>query len=581
MASLHQWKKYKVAYNWVWDAEYNEYTNKYKDFIFSTDHCESYSDCKIYQGYIIKNGEFVLTNPKNAEDAVKGDVLYGYFHTTSGGDQYGYDKTYHYNVGIYYTEDRKTLYKFILNNRMRSYSNESYNGDYTHYYLTSDSDASLEGYYNPYKKQTTPKQGSYVGLVQGQEGTYPKNGQKGDFWYVYDKALNASPAISGSDLDLGSKTEDFYIDYVVSDSDGDVVTVDILVDDVVKVEGKSVPLGVNQKYLVSLDDFSLGDHKIEIRARDSKGAEAPSRTYYFSKANTAPRISGSDIDLGNKSTGFTISYRVDDKDADSVNVRISLDDKEMSSISDAQGKDLRFTLDDSKVRELEIGKTYTITIKADDGKGGVAYRRYSFTKVNTPPIISGVDKDLGKVKVPQTIKFSVSDVEKDKIYFSLLLDGKEVMSQEGAVDGKEYSYKIDHDTFIRLTYGKHELKLLAWDDENIDKKAVRKFSFERISGGLDVEIKLAEYDTQPKKIVAVPHGEFIDTKIFQVLACNNYLDAKPTWEDITNMSKIARAFSFTNTTKTAGKWALGVRVIIENGQADISSVLRGIKGGIE
>ena len=96
-----------------------------------------------------------------------------------------------------------------------------------------------------------------------------------------------------------------------------------------------------------------------------------------------------------------------------------------------------------------------------------------------------------------------------------------------------------------------------------------------------MEVKLAEYDTQPKKIVAVPHGDFIDAKTFQVLACNNYLDAKPTWEDITNMSKIARAFSFTNTTKTAGKWALGVRVIIENGPADVSSVLRGIKGGIE
>ena len=569
MAGLHQWKQYKVAYNWVWDVEFTKNSQKYEDFLLVANSAEYSSDCEVYQGYKINgNGTFELTNPKKAINVVAGDVVYAFLDSRT---------TDYYQSYWDYNQNRKIVYKFVI--KKKESSKFGYNSNM--YYSWNEDSSYREGYLQPNKKQTTPKQGSYVGLVQGQEGEFPQNGQKDGFWYVYDKALNASPEISGSDLDLGSKDSDFTIDYVISDSDGDVVTVDILVDDVVKVEGKSVPLGVNQKYLVSLEEFSLGDHKVEIRARDSKGAEAPSRTYYFSKANIAPKISGTDSDLGSKSTGFTISYRVEDKDKDTVSVRISLDDKEMSSISDAQGKDLRFTLDDSKVRELEIGKTYTITIKADDGKGGVAYRRYSFTKVNTPPIISGVDKDLGKVKVPQTIKFSVSDVEKDKIYFSLLLDGREVMSQEGAEDSKEYSYKIDHDTFIRLAYGKHELKLLAWDDENIDKKAIRKFSFERISGGLDVEFKLAEYDTQPKKIVAVPHGDFIDTKTFQVLACNNYLDAKPTWEDITNMSKIARAFSFTNTTKTAGKWALGVRVIIENGQADISSVLRGIKGGIE
>lgn len=532
MGSLHQWKKYRVDikdayYKLVKEITQNSFNkdtpiwDAYKNYIFDE-----------------KTGEITF---------IGGKVVDGYGYLKIGSRLFYIKLTGKTVNGLYYPLIEEVIYYYQL----RHISEKRSKGEFLENITNNSKDA------------------------------FPSNGEKDGYWYVYDKELNSNPTISGSDLDLGSKDSDFTIDYVVSDSDGDVVNVDILVDDVVKVEGKSVPLGVNQKYLVNLDDFSLGDHKIVIRARDSKGAEAPPRTYYFSKANTAPKISGTDTDLGPKSTGFTVSYRVDDKDADSVSVRISLDSKEMASISDAQGKDLRFTLDEAKVRELEIDRTYTITIKADDGKGGVAYRRYSFTKVNTPPIISGVDSDLGKVKDPVTIKFSVSDVEKDKIYFSLLLDGKEVMSQEGAEDGKEYSYKIDHETFIKLTYGKHELKLLAWDDENVDKKAIRKFSFERISGGLDVEFKLAEYDTKPKKIVAVPHGDFIDTKTFQVLACNNYLDAKPTWEDITNMSKIARAFSFTNTTKTAGKWALGVRVIIENGPADVSSVLRGIKGGIE
>lgn len=550
----YQWKKYKIDYDVKWEA-YLVNANAWVR-VGTNDMAEVYTD------YILHDdGKIELTKPEGVNYLKSYETFYAAYKGTSW---------YVSEIGPHDTNVQILKFKLSRNFTRINYTTLDY------------SDLDCQSILERRIVSKTPKRGAYVGTVISTSNSfYPSDGEKDGFWYVYDKQLNSSPIISGSDLDLGSKTEDFEIDYVVSDEDGDVVTVSILVDDVVKVDGKSVPLGVNQKYLVRLDDFSLGDHKVEIRAKDSKGEDATPRIYYFSKANTAPVISGTDADLGPKSTGFSVSYRVDDKDADSVSVRISLDSKEMASISDAQGKDLRFTLDEAKVRELEIGKTYTITIKADDGKGGVAYRRYSFTKVNTPPIISGVDKDLGKVKDPVTIKFSVSDVEKDKIYFSLLLDGKEVMSQEGAVDGKEYSYKIDHDTFIRLTYGKHELMLLAWDDENLDKKVIRKFSFERISGGLDVEVKLAEYDTKPKKIVAVPHGDFIDAKTFQVLACNNYLDAKPTWEDITNMSKIARAFSFTNTTKTASKWALGVRVIIENGKADVSSVLRGIKGGIE
>lgn len=581
MAGLYQWKKYNLNRVNNWSESFTPHKASYDDnYILTTAEKDDSRDCMVYLGYRIEgNGDFTLTRPKRAEEVRKNDVVYGYIHERVS---YPYYATYP-EYEQYGNEKKNEIGKFTIKDPGYAESTpwQDDGAKLQYWYQYSSGRAYLEGNIKSVLRSTSVNRGSYIGTVQGQEGAFPLNGQKDGFWYVYDKALNEAPYISGSDHDLGSKDSDFSIDYVVSDSDGDVVTVDILVDDIAKVKDKRTPLGVNQKYLVKLEEFSLGDHKIKIRARDSKGAEAPPRTYYFSKANTAPKISGADTDLGAKSTGFTITYRVDDKDKDPVSVRISLDDVEMASISNAQGKDLRFTLDDEKVRGLKIGKSYTITIKADDGKGGVAYRRYSFTKVNTPPIISGVDSDLGKIKDPVTVKFSVSDVEKDEIHFKLLLDGMEVMSEGWAMDGKEYSYKIDHDRFIRLTYGKHELKLLAWDDMNVNNKAIRIFTFERISGGLDVEVKLAEYNTKPKKIVAVPHGDFIDTKIFQVLACNNYLDSKPTWEDITNMSKIARAFTFTNTTKTAGKWALGVRVIIENGQADISSVLRGIKGGIE
>ena len=548
MVSLHQWKKYRVDFECTYKSNFHS-SNSGKTL------GESELDGWYYRDFEFdkKTGEYNLIGRIQGKDAdffgSNPDYLY---------DNDGNDKT----VDVYKCGHDDIIY----------YREIKYTG---YFYSTLD--------------KKIPKQGSYVGLVQGGEGEYPQNGQKDGIWYVYDKALNKAPSISGSDLDLGAKTEDFDIEYFVSDPDGDEVKVSLAVDGTKKFTDKPTPLGIKQRFGIELDKYELGSHKVEIMAVDSKGARADTRTFFFNKTNSAPSISGKDEDLGNKSTAFTIAYRVEDRDSDSVRISVSLDDREMATIADGQGKDLLFTLDSEKIKELVIGKSYTITIKADDGKGGIAFRRYRFTKANTPPIISGVDTDLGKVKEPFTIKFSVSDVERDKISGDIMLDDKALLfiddlNEDGSsdvVDGREYSYTIDHNTFIKLPYGKHELVIEVYENENQDNQSQRKYSFERVAGGLDVEVKLGEYDSQPRKIVAVPHGQFIDAKEFKVLACNNYLDDKPTWEDITNMSKIARAFSFTNSKKTAGKWALGVRVIIENGQADVSSVLRGIKGGIE
>ena len=548
MVSLHQWKKYRVDYECTYKSNFRSSDGEtrlddaamnawyYRDFKFDS-----------------KTGTYKLVGKMQGKDAS--------FHGSS--------PTYIYK----YNEGEKGVSEY-----------ECYS-DHTIYYPY----IKYTGYFYSTLDKKIPKQGSYVGLVQGGEGEYPQNGQKDGIWYVYDKALNKAPSISGSDLDLGAKTEDFDIEYFVSDPDGDEVKVSLAVDGTKKFTDKPTPLGIKQRFGIELDKYELGSHKVEIMAVDSKGARADTRTFFFNKTNSAPSISGKYEDLGNKSTAFTIAYRVEDRDSDSVRISVSLDDREMATIADGQGKDLLFTLDSEKMKELVIGKSYTITIKADDGKGGIAFRRYRFTKANTPPIISGVDTDLGKVKEPFTIKFSVSDVERDECEVYIELDEEVLVftddlnedKADNVVDGREYSYTIDHNTFISLPYGKHELVIEAYEAENNGNNSFRKYSFERVPGGLDVEVKLGVYDSQPKKIVAVPHGQFIDAKVFQVLACNNYLDDKPTWEDITNMSKIARAFSFTNSKKTAGKWALGVRVIIENGQADVSSVLRGIKGGIE
>ncbi|CDZ74883.1 Hypothetical protein ING2D1G_0724 [Peptoniphilus sp. ING2-D1G] len=424
-------------------------------------------------------------------------------------------------------------------------------------------------------------QGSYIGTVTStNRNAYPDNNYSGSYWYVYEGIDNQAPVISGSDLDLGSKVEDFNIEYIVQDADGNPCTVDITVDTVKKVSAKSVTLGAKYTYPISINEFTLGKHTVVITAKDSNNATS-TRTYNFTKSNTAPVISGTDEDLGGKSTAFTQNYKVTDSNNDDVSVVITLDDTEIATVTSAQNKDLSVTITDVQLNSMEIGSVHTITIKADDGKGGVAYRRYIFTKINRPPIISGTNTDLGDKKEPFTIEYSVTDIEKDKVYLKIYLDGVEVFENSAVEDGSNYTYTIPVVDFLKLRYEQHEIKIEAWDDFSVDNKQVRTYTFERVSAGLEVEIKINEFDIQPKKIIAVPHGIFASDADMKVFACNNYNDTTPTWEDMTDSSKAARAYAFTNTTKTASKWAIGIKVIVENGTSAVSSVLRGFKGGYE
>ena len=442
----------------------------------------------------------------------------------------------------------------------------------------SDRPTLLAGY-ELERKSAGFKRGSYIGEVEAEEGTYPLEQNYNGYWYEYDRPANYPPQISGSDYDMGSKTENFDIEYYVTDRNNDSINVKILLDDIQK-ETKSVFNNQKHIYNVNIQDLNLGSHTVKIIATDRFGA-TDTRTYTFYKSNTAPIISGRDEDLGGKSLGFTINYDITDPDGDEVDVTISLNDEELSNITTTSKNGLTFTLNDDKVKALTIGDKYTITIKVDDRKGGIAYRRYTFTKTNSVPVISGNNKDLGEKSETFSHTFSVTDYEKDPIAFRVKLDNKVIKEVEKASDGKKYTAEISHEDFIRLSYGEHKITIEAWDNINKDKIQKRVLTFTRVSSGLDVEIKVTTSKVQPKKIIAVPHGIFAPDATLQVLVCNNYLDAEPTWEEATEMSNLARAYAFENTAKEGDEWAIGIKVLITDGESGEVSILKGVKGGFE
>lgn len=423
--------------------------------------------------------------------------------------------------------------------------------------------------------------GSYIeDVTSNNRNAYPDNNYKDSYWYEYVGIDNQAPVISGSNLDLGSKTSNFDIEYIITDADGDDVSVDIFEDSVKKVRDKAVTLGTKNYYRVDLSKLTLGRHTIRILAKDSKLEFAFPRTYTFYKSNSAPIISGEDRDLGNKNTAFTETFTVKDSDNDSVSVIVTLNGVEIKSISNANAQEQNFTISDEMLKKLDLDVSNEIVIRADDSKGGVTYRRLTFKRVNRPPIISGSDRDLGTKDKKFNFEFSVTDIEKDAISYKVFIDGKKIYEKENVTDGENQVIEISQDMFVRLKKGEHTIKVIAKDSK--DASSERIVTFTKKVNKLEFILKVKETDVAAKKILVILNSIIADGDVVTIKACNNYNDTNPTWEDITKESLGKLAYNYKNKTKTASKFYIAIWVKVEK-KSDESyrSIVRGLSGGFE
>ncbi len=96
--------------------------------------------------------------------------------------------------------------------------------------------------------------------------------------------------------------------------------------------------------------------------------------------NTAPTISGTDTDLGQKTTTFAESYAVYDADGDTTTVVEKINGTQQRSFVATLGATNNFEVDASTFRGLGLG-SHTLTVEATDSHGEVALRNLTFTKI--------------------------------------------------------------------------------------------------------------------------------------------------------------------------------------------------------
>ena len=191
---------------------------------------------------------------------------------------------------------------------------------------------------------------------------------------------------------------------------------------------------------------------------------------------------------------------------------------------------------------------------------------------NADPTVSGADANLGAVTSPPSRAYTVGDVDDgDTLTIVEALDGSEVRTIADAERGKTYTFGLTAAQFAALAAGEHSMTITVTDSAG--NSATRVVTFSRSITMISVQRDAIETDAMAEKVLISVRFLGAENNL-TVEACNNAKDAAPTWEAVTP----GRKHLFTNKTKTATKWAVGVRVKLTKASTSDTIALYGVSG---
>ena len=222
----------------------------------------------------------------------------------------------------------------------------------------------------------------YIGFSSSRV-SWPGHGEQTGNYFPILKLLNAAPTISGTDSNLGDKTQSFSIEYTVDDIDsGDILTItENLNGTTIRTINSAVR---NQKYYFNITSSMFANlalyktNTVEITVND--GISTATRTYTFRKTNTAPVINytGSN-NLGIISSKPTIRYTVTDAEGDRITITERLNGKVLQTYTVNAGTSC--TVNIPNMSWLGCGNsTNTIEINARDTAGNSTNKSITFTR---------------------------------------------------------------------------------------------------------------------------------------------------------------------------------------------------------
>lgn len=163
--------------------------------------------------------------------------------------------------------------------------------------------------------------------------------------------------------------------------------------------------------------------------------------------NSAPVISDTDRNLGDKNADFTIDYTVDDTDAgDVLSATETIDTRTVRTYAPTRKTNNRITV---TVKELALGP-HTVKVVVTDGKGGSATRTWTFTRTNAAPAITGTDTNLGDKNLGFSYQYQVTDADNDEVTVVEKLNEETLRAMNNAPKGQQLTVEISAEKLYTL-----------------------------------------------------------------------------------------------------------------------------------
>lgn len=297
------------------------------------------------------------------------------------------------------------------------------------------------------------------------------------------------------------------------------------------------------------------------RAYPDNGQSGSYWYVYEGIANQTPTISGKDEDLGGFKAPFKKVFSVNDPDNnETLNIIVKLNSATIRTINNAtKGESYEIDIDKAKFDELELNKTNTIEITVSDSNGASAIRRYTFKKVNSNPVVTVTNSNLGEQNKPFNFSFKANDPDGDDITVKVYVDDVQFQDLGKITPNQNKTVSIGKLDYAKLLNGEHRIKIEATDSFGAKGTGYITFS-KKIT---HCWYKLTkEVDAQPSAVVVNPLTELAKGAKMTVKVSLNAKDKNPTWEVVPE-ELIGQKYNFKTKTKTADKWCIGVDIRID------------------
>lgn len=228
---------------------------------------------------------------------------------------------------------------------------------------------------------------------------------------AYVIKFNSAPVISGEDKHLGEKNEPFEVSYSVSDVDvDDEITITeylngSLLRTLQNANNTTQTISITPELLNS---SYLGDtNTIEVQAADNHN-HVVYRRFRFIRTNLPPEIDGNDENLGELTSPPTVTFKASDPDGNKMSATIKLNQRVIGTIAEVKAGELQtYKIPWKEFMRCMHSMTHHLWIEVRDTSGGLAIRRYTFTRKVTE-IVYEAKKDIGKAA--EAVVFSVDAV---------------------------------------------------------------------------------------------------------------------------------------------------------------------------